>query len=1687
MAAFARTPHHQSGPGYLPDRLYRYRYLTTLYTGYTGLKPQYEGNSLRVDVLVQRQSEYFVVKFEHPELAVAKDVHNMEEYHFEYHTSPEFEEIISKPFRVVYQDGQLSHYDVSRDEPEFSLNIKRALLHALNLNFEPKEAVHHQRGGYLHQPDPQASYYTVLEDGKGGKCETSYVINRTPYYRTPYYNNVLNVTKLRNYRNCINEPYHDYNPLHGKHCEECETEKENPIHQNSHYYYNIRGDRHSYIIEKIFSEGESSYIPYTTHGETAYVYENRTFQLVEEKESTEKITLPNDLVSYYDLDFTHGHYHKFDEAVDLKESHYYYDFYKVKVPVEQAGKRMTDLISRYEKVDTATDLNENLLWRYFELIRIFSAYNYEDVHEFYQSYVEGKAEPYRYLFYDILSATGTNPTFLYGVHLIEEEHVTAEVAKEFIQNVVHHIKEPSERLFDVFFRLCDHSFVRRREHLQTTCYLAFSGLIYETCVKEHNDHYEERHHEYGHYDDDSSHGHRYNQDSRRDGHHCTEEIAKKYLDYLVSQYHRHDRHEDDHHEIAFIKILGNSGLRDAIRYLRSYILDVEKPLYFRITAVWALRRMVDSSSEEIVEILSPIYSNYSEDYELRIAAFTVGLKAHPSEYQIETIAHHLYYEPSDQVLSYVYSTFYHLANSTYPCFKRLAKIARNALEILSDLEFDFHHDLDHAFNYISSGYEEKYDYGGFTQFAYVPSNTSYIPRKVYVNFNDYIGGESYDAFALGFHSYGLERYYDRVFGPRGPLSDSPLSHIFGRRTPRDATSVKQEVENIDQKLNIHHRQYPPVYGNVFFKLFDSEVEFFHFNETIIEKFLKDGDYSVLFTHDDEHHPLFYRHFMLETDKTYVFSTESGLPLVYEVKQGIYLHYHNNEFKTELTPDPPKQGFYIPKQIKLYLDGHLVYDRSVQVTFETVLPFTQAVFGVGAVGRSALNVPLKFHLVADLENYKLDYKIVPLIPHEVYQSYFIPFTHFIDMKQFVTGDFYFHNDVHPLYEKDLASVEEDYFQDYFGLGYRVNARYNNIWNDRGSWNTFFHELDFRQKLYYFFCQPHFHPYIFNVTLIGADTDATTELVAIFNYDFYGLEDQDNRPHKSEHFEEDLGDFVSDRKSYTYVLQGDIHTTGQRERKIRTELIYSRSYDGMDQKYSLFYVRTPFHSSETENFKVCSAGYIKYPDYDRSKYYNLETQEFDHAVNSRVNIFFGKDCKTESKITIRGHFDRTEEQKNHEARREEPVTHERFNEYAYYYQKCQEERQHGHKYHRYCLHYLHLVSELHHYNFQINYENLPESFRNLTYKVASCFKHHYYTHADTDVFATNPDSQVTVDFNVSLHDPVVDVRVYKPHETTHYTHIYLPEVHLINTYPSPQNRYFADDFGFFEYPYCQVEKDEVRTFDNVTYTLPPIDCYKVIAKDCSPTEHFLLLGKKIGEQKAILAYFGKYKVEAVPEGSSIVIRVNDKEVTVTDNEPYYQYVTKGDHKVTVFSIARRNEFYKLYSDRFGFKLAYNGKLIYFELLTLYYRGKLCGLCGDNDADEQHEFRGPNGYEYHDTKAFGYSYTLADDQCKLPEYDDDLPKPYNIVDGCTDYRNRHIYYGSRNRKSCFTTHPLPKCAEGCVPTRYVKRNEPFHCLLAKESYSRYLLRESEHRVLDEVRYKVKDHYAEVEYPESCEPRDH
>lgn len=123
----------------------------------------------------------------------------------------QYEEELSKPIRFVWLDGQVKSFEADRSEPEWSINIKKSILSLLNLNLTPKKIVrlHQEKVNTIHRPiSDRLVVYPIYEDGINGICETLYQVTESAdtWPTASQDEQVLNVTKTKNYANCLTEP-----------------------------------------------------------------------------------------------------------------------------------------------------------------------------------------------------------------------------------------------------------------------------------------------------------------------------------------------------------------------------------------------------------------------------------------------------------------------------------------------------------------------------------------------------------------------------------------------------------------------------------------------------------------------------------------------------------------------------------------------------------------------------------------------------------------------------------------------------------------------------------------------------------------------------------------------------------------------------------------------------------------------------------------------------------------------------------------------------------------------------------------------------------------------------------------------------------------------------------------------------------------------------------------------------------------------------------------------------------------------------------------------------------------------------------------------------------------------------------------------------------------------------------------
>jgi len=226
--------------------------------------------------------------------------------------------------------------------------------------------------------------------------------------------------------------------------------------------------------------------------------------------------------------------------------------------------------------------------------------------------------------------------------------------------------------------------------------------------------------------------------------------------------------------------------------------------------------------------------------------------------------------------------------------------------------------------------------------------------------------------------------------------------------------------------------------------------------------------------------------------------------------------------------------------------------------------------------------------------------------------------------------------------------------------------------------------------------------------------------------------------------------------------------------------------------------------------------------------------------------------------------------------------------------------------------------------------------------------------------------------------------------------------------------------------------------------------------------------------------------------------------------------------------------------GLRVLYDGKNIKVLIKDHQYRGKTCGICGNNDKEEEDEFEGPAMCIHEDAEDFVAAYSMAGEHCeavprpkgyvRCPVQNNRRPKdqrnaivhkvrvqtirdnagqtgkqvvqtvvvprthPRDLNAGertnqkerenrrenpCQKLRTEYIVEGEM---VCFTTKPVNACNAECRATRTEEKTVEFHCLPKASPFTKQLQQEADRAILRQLANKRVDFRRALNLPVLC-----
>ncbi|XP_066284068.1 vitellogenin-like [Branchiostoma lanceolatum] len=560
------------------------------------------------------------------------------------------------------------------------------------------------------------------------------------------------------------------------------------------------------------------------------------------------------------------------------------------------------------------------------------------------------------------------------------------------------------------------------------------------------------------------------------------------------------------------------------------------------------------------------------------------------------------------------------------------------------------------------------------------------------------------------------------------------------------------------------------------------------------------------------------------------------------------------------------------------------------------------------------------------------------------------------------------------------------------------------------------------------------------------------------------------------------------------------------------------------------RSPIPTKESEDFKGCLNMEFEYPMMPEWRLIQ------DRKMKALIDAKWGRDCSGNDKmLKVNAKWQKSEEQRRQERCQEQQhisdvdssgqdsneelvttcgdlKTHKKWS----HFKECLKYRRNGRMYSPTCRLAVEDRSLLRQLDIDIMHLNLPSWMEELS---TSLKRYIYFTFFDRlsidDIDVRNEENKVRVQVVTSKGQDVMNVSIHTPDEDAQISHIPIEQpkikvdfskilkmdvplkldwplgfpLRFPSTKKSLKQQYLEVIFGSNQPAFCKIRpNDRIQTFDGVQYKYKVGMCDHVLAKDSSPEESFLVLVRKEDVEqpdKTFQVFLDGKKIELTTTQKSqseewtnkeeqVHVFIDGRQVEV--NPLKARQILKDEHDTNspvLFSLSRFGDKVILMSQQHGLIVETDGHYVQVKVPSAY-RGKLSGLCGNFDGEQDSEYEGPSQELYRSPSDFGLSYRIPSKDCQV-----------NDKKGLSVMRNARITrLNEFNKKeTCFSKVPIPQCPEGYTKTESEPRELEFHCVPTELESTKRLIEVHKTNPLEKMASKRTDRIAEVEAELECQ----
>ncbi|XP_012522846.1 uncharacterized protein LOC105828849 [Monomorium pharaonis] len=585
-----------------------------------------------------------------------------------------------------------------------------------------------------------------------GKCDIDYVVS-------PESDNQRLIRKSLDPRMCIKHPSRYWTNVPKV---QCTDEDQNPILKSSERIYQLKTDGFVHNIISINASGSIYVQPFQSMGEAHYHFVQQIIKLSSVKDITNKIMTNNLQATVLE--------HELPEA-DLTQGRGTTD----KSFIFKSISRLLDRLShRLENPGLDIEIHNlhnttiSVLLYYLDMLdRVDLGKAYTRI-----SGTSYKEETIRNMFLEALPQVGSKESAMFILDLIQGNKVSDISAIQLLMRLPFYIRKPDVQLLVSLQPLLTLPSKIRTE-VQNAAILAYGTLIYKTCLM-----------------------------------HCSYEMLDDYVRLYIDKFTDTTQYEQ---KMVWLEGLANIQLGRVVEFLEPIASGSNAESHFRVLAAWASIPTAPLRPDIIYPVYWPILLNRTEHLEMRVAALTLLVVSSPTPNRLISLYWYMQNEPNQHLYNYFYTMLKSMERTTYPCYKRISKIAVQFSRVLCVPKNEY---LTTG-NYLVDYQDSSRRFGAMLHGIIVANPSTNIPEVIYASLNNYASGTHINHVSLYIKAEGI-------------------FHSLATSFEKNPTNIK----DILKEFKLDERQKGPVHLEIITRIQEKTVLCVYWNETNIIEGLK---------------------------------------------------------------------------------------------------------------------------------------------------------------------------------------------------------------------------------------------------------------------------------------------------------------------------------------------------------------------------------------------------------------------------------------------------------------------------------------------------------------------------------------------------------------------------------------------------------------------------------------------------------------------------------------------------------------------------------------------------------------------------------------------------------------------------------------------------------------------------------